>query len=331
MPPSQDAAADDQRLYEQLEGAILGGPRTLTRSQVAERADVPLDRAVLLWRALGFTAVDDDEAVFTEADVEALRSVAWLVGQGFVDQDDELTMVRSMGRTFARLTEWEVGEMATHALAGGPERQKELEEVVLDLIPVVQDVQNYVWRRHLAGAAGRLLLRPRGEEGHQAVVGFADIVNFTRRSRSMDAAELSALIESFESTSAAIVNEHGGQVIKTIGDEVMFSVDDPVAAARVGLALVAAEDDTFPELRVGLAHGTVLNKLGDVFGPVVNIAARLTKVARPGRVLVDRDLSAYLRENAEDSFRLRRARTASVRGYSRLETWSLTPPREKSS
>ncbi len=330
MPPSEDAAADDQRLYEELEGVILGGPRTLTRIQVAEMADVPLDRAIQLWRALGFTAVDDDQAVFTEADVEALRMVAWLVEQGFVDKADELTMVRSMGRTYARLTEWEVGEMASAALAGGPSRQKELEELVVSLIPVVEDVQNYVWRRHLAGAAGRLLLRPQGEEGRQTVVGFADIVNFTRRSRSLDGEELSALIETFESTSASIVNEHGGQVIKTIGDEVMFTVDDPVAAAEVGLMLVAAEDERFPELRVGLAYGTVLSKLGDVFGPVVNIAARLTKVARPGRVLVDRDLSAHLREHAEDSFRLRRARTASVRGYHRLETWSLKPSREKS-
>ncbi len=328
MPEPKNAAADDQRLYEELEGVILGGQRTLTRGEVAERAGVPLDRAIQLWRSLGFTAVDDDETFFTEADVEALRSVDWLVEQGFVQEDDELTMVRSMGRTYARLTEWEVGEMAAAALAAGPGRQKELEELVVGLIPVVEDVQNYVWRRHLASAAGRLLLRPQGEEGRQTVVGFADIVNFTRRSRSMDAEELGALIESFESTSASIVAEHGGQVIKTIGDEVMFAVDDPVEAARVGLALVAAEDDTFPELRIGLAHGVVLSKLGDVFGPVVNIAARLTKLAKPGRILVDRDLSAYLREHAEDSFRLRRARTASVRGYKRLETWSLTSPRE---
>ncbi len=331
MSGPEDAAADDQRLYEELEGVILGGQRTLTRGEVAERAGVPLERAVQLWRSLGFTAVDDDEAYFTEADVEALRSVDWLVEQGFVQEADELTLVRSMGRTFARLTEWEVGELAAQALAAGPGRQKELEEIVVGLIPVVEDVQNYVWRRHLADAAGRLLLRPQGEEGRQTVVGFADIVNFTRRSRSLDAEELGALIESFESTSASIVAEHGGQVIKTIGDEVMFTVDDPVEAARVGLALVAAEDDTFPELRVGLAHGAVLAKLGDVFGPVVNIAARLTKLAKPGRILVDRDLSAYLRDHAEDSFRLRRARTASVRGYKRLETWSLTPPRESSS
>lgn len=343
MADRREAAADDERLYEQLEGTILGGPRTLTRGQVAEQAGVPLERAIELWRALGFPGAEDDEEIFVEADVEALRLVAWMVEQGFVDEADELTMVRSMGRTFSRLTEWEVGELAAAALKGGPTRQKELEELVVGLIPVVEDVQNYVWRRHLANAAGRLLLRPQDEDARTMTVGFADIVNFTRRSRSLDAEELGALIETFESVTASLINEHRGRVIKTIGDEVMFVVDEPLAAAELGLALVEAQrdsgsgggsggasdgEDEFPELRVGLAHGPVLTKLGDVFGPVVNVAARLTKVAKPGRVLVDRELSAWLRENAEDQVRLRRARTARVRGYSRLETWSLSRPRE---
>lgn len=292
---------------------------------------MPLERAIELWRALGFSGVEDDAEIFVEADVEALRLVAWMVEQGFVDQADELTMVRSMGRTYARLTEWEVGELAAAALKGGPARQKELEELVVGLIPVVEDVQNYVWRRHLANAAGRLLLRPRGEEGRVMTVGFADIVNFTRQSRSLDAGELSALIETFEGTTASIIGAGGGRVIKTIGDEVLFVVDDPAAAAEIALALVEAEGDGFPELRVGLASGPVLSRLGDVFGPVVNVAARLTKLARPGRILLDRHLSAVLREQHEESFRLRRARTARVRGYTRLETWSLKRPREKSS
>jgi adenylate cyclase len=319
---AEDQAAEDQRLYEELEGVILGGPRTLTRGQVAEQAGVPLERAIELWRSLGFSGVDDETTYFNDSDVEALRLVAWMVEQGFMDEAQELTMVRSMGRTYARLTEWEVSEMAAQALRGGPARQRELEELVVSLIPVVEDVQRYVWRRHLAHAAGRLLLRPQGEEGQQMAIGFADIVNFTRRSRDLDAEQLGALIETFESISVSIVNEHGGRVIKTIGD-------DPVAAARLALDLVRVEDESFPELRVGVAYGPVLTKLGDVFGPVVNIAARLTELARPGRVLVDRELSTYLREHGEDEFRLRRARTASVRGYRKLDTWSLKPPREK--
>ena len=79
-------------------------------------------------------------------------------------------------------------------------------------------------------------------------------------------------------------------------------------------------------MRVGAAYGAVLRRLGDVFGEPVNIASRLTSIARPGRVLVDRELAEALRPH-EEEFRLRRVRGISVKGYSRLETWALKRPR----
>jgi adenylate cyclase len=136
-------------------------------------------------------------------------------------------------------------------------------------------------------------------------------------------------VETFESTAASLVTEHGGQVIKTIGDEILFVADDAPAAGRIGLALAEARqrEPDFPELRVGLAYGPVMRRLGDVFGSVVNVAARLTSVARPGRVLVDREMHALL-EPLEGEFRVRRARTTTVRGYTRLDTWRLKRPRQ---
>jgi adenylate cyclase len=80
-------------------------------------------------------------------------------------------------------------------------------------------------------------------------------------------------------------------------------------------------DPLVPRVRVGVAYGAVLRRLGDVYGEVVNVASRLTTLARPGRVLVNRDMADVLAEEAE--FRVRRARTTAVKGYSRLETWSL--------
>ena len=61
--------------------------------------------------------------------------------------------------------------------------------------------------------------------------------------------------------------------------------------------------------------------LGDVLGPVVNLASRLTTTARPGSVLVDRALAEQLDDDAELS--LRRLSRTSVRGYRRLEPWLL--------
>lgn len=322
---------DPQRLYEQLEQAILGRPRTLTRVEVAERAGVTLERAIDLWRALGFPGTESDEAVlFTDADIDALQLVDWLVESGFIDPEIELTLVRSMGRSFARLAEWEIDELASAAMSGTMmTEQARLEELVGTLVPVIETVQNYVWRRHIANAAGRMLLAPGGEDGVKMAVGFCDIVGFTRRSRGLSAEELSDLVEVFEGTAATLVTEHRGRIIKTIGDEVLFVTDSPEDAARLALDLVDAHevDPRFPEVRVGLAYGDVMSRLGDVYGPVVNIASRLTSIAKPCRVLVDRTMNKELRALESEEFRLRRSRTATVKGYARLETYALKRPR----
>jgi len=62
-----------------------------------------------------------------------------------------------------------------------------------------------------------------------------------------------------------------------------------------------------------MASGEVMPRLGDVFGPTVNLASRLTKVARPGTVLVDRQLAAELADN--DAYELQRVRGVNVRNY----------------
>ena len=117
-------------------------------------------------------------------------------------------------------------------------------------------------------------------------------------------------------------------MIKTIGDEILFVADRPEQGARIALDLIDAEElyEEFPTLRVGLAYGPVLARVGDVFGPVVNIASRLTSLARPGRILVERELRGALR-GQEEEFRIRRSRTTAVRGYARLDTWTMTRPK----
>jgi adenylate cyclase len=142
-------------------------------------------------------------------------------------------------------------------------------------------------------------------------------------SRAISDFALKELVELFESGSAGVVAEHGGRVVKTIGDETMFVVRDPRAGAELALGLLdwADAEDDVPALRIGLACGPVVARLGDVYGPVVNIAARLTSVARPGRIVVDRELAGRLED--EDDLRVRRVRRRSVQGYARLEPWSL--------
>jgi adenylate cyclase len=145
----------------------------------------------------------------------------------------------------------------------------------------------------------------------------------------MSRTELTEMVERFEEVTTGLITDHAGHVVKTIGDEVLFAVDDPREAALLALELVEVHeaDEDFPEVRIGVAYGNVLNHMGDVFGSVVNVAARLTKLARPGRVLVDRAMAEQL--EGDDELRLKRTRRTSVKGYEHLEPWSLRRPREK--
>ena len=116
-----------------------------------------------------------------------------------------------------------------------------------------------------------------------------------------------------------------GRVVKMVGDEVLFVTDRPADAAEIALRLTspARAGEGLPALRVGMAAGRVLSRFGDVYGPVVNLAARLTSLARPGTALVDAELAAALR--ADGHYRLQARRPAAVRGYHHLRSWALRP------
>jgi adenylate cyclase len=128
------------------------------------------------------------------------------------------------------------------------------------------------------------------------------------------------MIEDFESTAAEVIARHSGRVVKTVGDGVLFTAATGAAAAEIGLELpeVWAADDR-PPLRTGAAYGRVLTRLGDVYSPVVNLASRLTSLAHPSTLLVDRELAHQLRGNP--AYRVRPLKRVSVRGYDHLQPW----------
>ncbi|MEV1025142.1 adenylate cyclase regulatory domain-containing protein [Streptomyces sp. NPDC050264] len=175
-------------------------------------------------------------------------------------------------------------------------------------------------RNIAAGATVSGAPRPPGEgaDVRHLAVGFTDMVGYTRMTRGLDSAELVRVLDRFESLTGDVVAEGLGRVVKTIGDEVLFVCESASAAAAIALELTARaqSEPSLPQLRTGLAHGAVLNRFGDVYGAAVNIAARLTAVARPDTVLVDTAFAGELAGSA--AFDLRVLRPVSVRGYSRL-------------
>ena len=307
----------------ELERELLGGDRRYTRIEVAERAGVSVEQARALWRALGFADVGDDNVAFTDRDVEALVAVQDLISRGLIDESTQLAMTRSMGQSLARLAEWQVAAL-TDAL-GRDTAPLEGEALLAaeDLVPLMEGLIGFVWRRHLAAAANRALARADDADAPQMAVGFADLVGFTSLTRQAEEGDLADLVDRFEAIATDVIAEQGGRVIKTVGDEVMFAADDAATAAEIALQLLerVEEDADLPDLRVGVACGTVLPRLGDVFGEPVNIASRLTSFARPGSALVDREMAAAL--EGHERFRLRRVPPRPVRGYALLQGMRL--------
>jgi adenylate cyclase len=318
-------------LVERTERHLLGGPRRYTRLQVAEQVGVDPEQTRLLWRSLGFAGVGDDEVVFTDADVAALRQVAALREAGVIDRDSQVAMSRVLGQTFSRLAASQ-GQLLVDRLAADPEAFGSEDAVlaaITQLTPLMQRLQDYVWRRQLAAYFARVGMRASTEAGPALVpmaVGFADMAGFTSLTRRSTGAELARVLDRFESLTTEVVGAHHGRIVKTIGDEVLFVADTPADAALLGLELLdrAATTTGLPRLRIGLAAGAVVTRLGDVFGSTVNIASRLTSLGRPGWILVDRVMAEEI--GGDDRFALRPRRPEAVRGFGHLHQWRLGRP-----
>lgn len=331
VTPDQPAF-DPSIVIEAVTELLLGESPHLRRADVSELSGVDPDVARARWRALGFPEADDSDIAFTQADVDALGLTQELHALGVIDAESEQAFIRTMGRAFARLAEWQV-----RAFLGSVDLETEDDDLATGqltqletIIPIGERVQSYIWRRHLVNAASRLLLTESSDVGAAPMcVGFADIVGYTTRARSMTGTELAQLVDRFDEVTTGIITDHHGHVVKTIGDEVLFAADEPEQAALIALDLIEEHlnDESFPEVRIGMAHGRVLNRMGDVYGPVVNVAARLTKVARPGTAVIDRGMAEKLQ--GDDNLRLKRMRRTSVKGYEHLEPWSLRRPRDQ--
>ena len=145
-----------------------------------------------------------------------------------------------------------------------------LSERFAHLLPELEWLIAYAWRRHMLAAVQRAVAgAARDLSNHTCAIGFCDIVGYTAAVRDMTTDDLSELVATFEEIASDIVVSHDGRVVKTLGDEVMFMLTDPVAMAETGLELAEAfgnDRTNVPPVRVGLAYGPTVAHGGDIFG-----------------------------------------------------------------
>ncbi|WP_426244800.1 adenylate/guanylate cyclase domain-containing protein [Nocardioides sp. LHG3406-4] len=319
-------APEDVTPSERLERAILGEDRTFNAVEVASETGVTVEQTRRLWRALGFPE-HVAEVAFTQADVDAVSTVTSIVDSGAVDFDLTVNLTRAVGQTMARLADWEVATLVNRVeeLARSDEETGGRVDSALRLVDDVNEpferLLIFAWRRHLAAAVSRMeALGANEADLHttQVTAGFADIVGFTQLSNEIGANRIGDLVEVFESRCADVISAQGGRVIKSIGDSVLFVSDDAERAVSIaeGIINVIGRDSRMPDVRLGLASGSVVMRMGDVFGPPVNMAARLTAVARRNRLIIDEATADLL---PSDVFDTRRLPARPVRGFGLVE------------
>ena len=276
---------------EDLERAILGAVPELTGNEVADRAGLERGQSQRLWRALGFPEAGDARA-FSTADAEALGRVAAMGTHGGLDFDTIVRMTRAVGQTMDRLAEWEVATLASgldRSRSGDSQREQAL-RLVQTVGPEFEALLVYVWRRHLAAAIARVESVDVAEEQlAEATVGFADLVSFSELTNRLHDDEIGDLVEVFESRSHDVVSRRRGRVVKTLGDSVLFMAATPAEGMDIAwdIVRVIGGDPRLPDVRAGVVTGSVVLRMGDVYGPAVNLAARLTGIARRNRVITD--------------------------------------------
>ncbi len=293
----KDAVAAGRLALLPVERALAGDGRRYTAREIAEISGVPLDLLRRFSAALGVPYTDPDEPRGTEADLEAARRIKTFREAG-LPEEGMMQVARTIGMGSARIAEAN-RELAIKALAqpGDSERDIALRFVAAAefMMPLVGPTLVHAVQANMLEQIRRDVIATEDLASGDVrgtvnlTVCFADLVEFTQLGEEIPAEELGLVAGRLEEMATAVA-EPPVRLVKTIGDAAMFVSSEPAPLLRASLALIAAaeaEGDEFPLLRAGLATGPTLPQSGDYYGRAVNLASRVTGVARPGSVVVD--------------------------------------------
>lgn len=323
----------DSKLDPVIEHVLHGKPDR-TYEQVIAEAGLSREQGSLLWRVLGFNDSSAAGVMFNEHDVKALKAFKRAGDRELLTIEDMYEVIRAMARTTSRLADWQISIIGDRLQDTGISSQNpdmthaEVEGVVEQisgLRPIFERLLIQVWRRQLVDHVLRAsrISEEQIEVGDTATVAFADMVGFTRIARELETVKLARLIESFEQIVTLIAAETGVKLVKTIGDEVLIMSVFPVEVAEFALRLQEFSEnaDDFPELRIGIATGSVISQMGDIFGETVNHASRLTAFAKPSAIYVDAETQTALETNEKYQFKSTRMRA--IQGFNLMSAWEL--------
>lgn len=294
------------------ERALSGDGARYTALEIAEKTGLDVDLLQRATSALGIPNTEPAERSFTEADMQAARRMKAFLDAG-LPADGLLQVARTIGMATARIAEAN-RDLVVRAMVqpGDTERDVALRLAAAaeHMMPLLEPTLVYALRAHLLEQVRRDVIGVADIAGGdvrgtaERAVCFADLVEFTRLGEEIDPEELGEVAGRFEEM-ATVVAEPPVRLVKMIGDAAMLvseSAEPVLDAAQRLIEAAETEGERFPFLRAGVAWGPTLSQSGDYYGRAVNLASRITAIARPGSVLVDAAIRECVPEGFDYSF-----------------------------
>ena len=316
-------AVDEDRLGLLATERLLegDGPRYTAR-EVADKTGVEVEFLIRQRQALGLPEPDPDAAEFTDADLDAAQRITEFREVGLPDEG-LLEVARVMGMAMAQVagaTRTLTGETLMEPGLTELEISSRFEEATRRLVPMMGPLMDYAYRLHQREqlrqtVLGREALSSGRPARTEITVCFADLVEFTKLGERLPMEELGALTGRLGELAREVASPPV-QLVKLIGDAAMLvsTENDPLLDGALALVEAAEREEAegFPLLRVGVARGEALPRGGDWYGHPVNVASRITDVARPSSVLC----TSEVREASGDGYSWSNAGRKGLKGVS---------------
>src|SRR5215813_128300 len=142
-----------------------------------------------------------------------------------------------------------------------------------------------------------------------AAIVAADVAGYSRL-MGLDEVGTARTLREHRKVTDALVERHGGRIVKTTGDGVLLEFPSVVDAVECAVAMQAAiavrnqgvREDRRMLLRIGINLGDILIDGEDILGDGVNVAARLEGIAEPGGICISSSAYEHVRGKVSVDF-----------------------------
>ena len=320
-------------LDAQIDAKVVGEPK-YDFDELSEASGWPVEQLAELCLWSGTPPAAPGERVYGDLDATGLIRLRKFAERENFDDETIGTLARSISYSMERLAltqvESIVNRLARSGLTDTAARVAAAEYAPTQSEAIFEQI-GVLWRRHYAAAIHRLttetiLLRGVSDDDRQfpliVGVGYAKVVDFTEHTANFSVIEYANFVQDFNNRAADIVNANGGRVVKLMGDTVVWVTAHADASAEIALQLShMADDGVSAELQTAVTWCRVMSLHGDLFGPGVNLAAKLAELAPAGGVFIDDAAAGQFVRNPR--FRITPQPGIEIKGLGKVRPWIL--------